>query len=328
MNTLKKIASFSDLHGESSALRNAISLAKKVADTDIEALITGESGTGKELFAEAIHANSSRRDKPLVVINCGALPDTLLEAELFGYEKGAFTGAQFRREGQLKYADNGTLVLDEIADMSPSMQVKVLRAIEQKEFTPLGRNGSVSSDFRLICATNKDLRKCVEDGTFREDLYYRIRVVQINLPPLRARREDIPLLANHFVDRSSVEYSCEPKKLTSEAMQVLLRYSWPGNIRELENVIKQMVVVSDGPVISPTDLPEEITHQIETCNPCSDTNEILSKQIERFIKKGATKRDLDNLTIRAALRICKGNKTQAAKLLVIGRSTVSRRGRS
>jgi len=236
-------------------MKKVLELAEHVAKTDATVLIRGESGTGKELIARAIHANSRRRYAPIIAVNCGGLPETLLETELFGHEKGAFTGAQYRRKGRLEMADGGTLFLDEVGSISLKTQVDLLRVLENKEFTRVGGSKHVKVDFRVICATNEDLEQAVADGRFREDFFYRINVFLIEAPPLRARRSDIPLLANHFLVRFARQMDKRITQISPEAMAVLEEYDWPGNVRELSNAIERAMVVGKGKSIQPEDLP-------------------------------------------------------------------------
>jgi len=236
-------------------MEDLINMAGRVASSRTTILLQGESGTGKELFARLIHKTSARSEKPMIVVNCGALPETLLESELFGYEKGAFTGAATRRIGRFEEADGGTLFLDEIGELSPSVQVKLLRFLQEREFQRLGGNRTIQSDARIISATNRDLENKVAEGTFREDLFYRLNVVVMNIPPLREKKEDIPLLIKHFISRFSAENSKKIEGLSSEAMDILLKYDYPGNIRELENIIERAVVIARHSVISVDDLP-------------------------------------------------------------------------
>ena len=247
--------------GASKGLRNVLDTVKKVSKTDATVLITGESGTGKELIAKAIHKNSSRRNGPLVVINCGAIPGELLESELFGHEKGAFTGAHRSRIGRFEIADQGTIFLDEIGDMSPDLQVKLLRAIQERRFERVGGTVTIQVDIRVISATNKDLPAAIAQGTFREDLFYRLNVIPIQILPLRERKEDIFPLTDHFQNHLIQRMKGYQVKVFSEsAKQALLAYNWPGNIRELENLIERVSVLVDNQIIELEDLPEYITH--------------------------------------------------------------------
>ncbi len=253
---LKKTYSIHGIVGTSDAVLNLIEVIKKVADTDTTVLLTGESGTGKSLIAKAIHFMSPRKDKAFVTINCAAIPETLLEAELFGYEKGAFTGASVSKKGKFEIADGGTIFLDEIGDMPLSLQAKILRVIQDKELERLGSEKVVKVDVRIIAATNRDLQTLVREGKFREDLYYRLNVVPIHIPPLRERREDIPLLLEHFLEHFNSKYR-RKVRIAPEAVQVLMEYEWPGNVRELENTVERLVVMHEG-IIKDVDLPPHI----------------------------------------------------------------------
>jgi len=253
--TLDDLVAVDTIIGDSPPMRKVLELVRHVADTDATVLIRGESGTGKELIARAIHANSPRRYFPIVPVNCGALPETLLESELFGHEKGAFTGAQYRRKGKIEMADGGTLFLDEVGAVSPRMQVDLLRALESKEITRIGGSRPFKVDFRVICATNEDLEKAVEESRFREDFYYRINVFTIEAPPLRTRRSDIPLLAEHFRDRFARQMDKRITGISPEAMKRLREHDWPGNVRELANAVERAMVVGRPPEIRPDDLP-------------------------------------------------------------------------
>ncbi len=255
---MSELSGVDEIVGESPQMKKVVDLAKTVAQTDTTVMIRGESGTGKELVARTIHANSSRKYFPIITVNCGAVPETLLESELFGHEKGAFTGAQYRRKGRFEMADGGTIFLDEIGTISQKMQVQLLRVIETKQFTRVGGNDSISSDFRILCATNRDLEAAVAEGSFREDLYYRLNVFTIYVPPLRERRVDIPPLINHFVKKYAMSMGKPVLDVDSEAMDLLIRNRWPGNIRELENVIERAMVLAQPPAIKPTDLPFQL----------------------------------------------------------------------
>jgi DNA-binding NtrC family response regulator len=247
--------------GESLQMRKVLELVKSVAGTDTTVLIRGESGTGKELIAQAIHVNSGRRYFPIVPVNCGALPESLLESELFGHEKGAFTGAHYRRKGKLEMADGGTLFLDEVGTISLRTQVDLLRVLESKEFARLGGSRPIKVDFRVVCATNQNLERLVEDGLFREDLYFRLNVITIQLPPLRERREDIPSLVDHFLEKYSMQMNRPFRELDPSAMDMLVRYDWPGNVRELANAIERALVVGKPPIVRVEDLPHRLTQQ-------------------------------------------------------------------
>ncbi len=247
-----------NLVGKSPGMEKVYGIIAKVARTGSTVLITGESGTGKELIARAIHENSDRVDGPLVVINCGAIPGELLESELFGHEKGAFTGAHKARMGRFEMADGGTVFLDEIGDMSPDLQVKLLRAIQEQVFERVGSTRSIKVDLRIISATNKDLPLSIEKGEFREDLFYRLNVIPVIVPPLRERKSDIPLLVEHFLGKLAVRMNLDRKTVSEEALALLSEYDWPGNIRELENMMERLSVLVDDEIITPADLPDHI----------------------------------------------------------------------
>jgi DNA-binding NtrC family response regulator len=245
--------------GASPAMRHVLELVQNVAQSDSTVMITGESGTGKEVVARAIHAASPRRLNPMVVVNCGALPEGILESELFGHEAGSFTGARARHKGKFEAAEGGTVFLDEIGDVSPKVQVELLRVLDEKAVTRLGGTSPVAVDFRTICATNRDLQQAVRDGGFREDLYWRLNVVQIHIPPLRERPEDVPVLAEHFLARFAQSMSRRPMRFSPEAMDALAAYAWPGNVRELQNAIERAVVIGRGEVVRAADLPLRVT---------------------------------------------------------------------
>jgi DNA-binding NtrC family response regulator len=249
--------SFSEIIGTSESLQQVFRLVEKIAATNTNILVYGESGTGKELVARAIHHNSPRADRPFVAINCGALPETLLESELFGHTKGAFTGATTARAGLFRSAEGGTVFLDEIGEISQALQVRLLRAVQEHEVTPLGSSAPARFDARIICATNRDLEREVTEGRFREDLFYRLNVIEVHLPPLRERREDIPLLARHFVKRTAREQAQVEKSIDPTAMTALINYNWPGNVRELQNAIERAFTLS-GAVVDADSLPPRI----------------------------------------------------------------------
>jgi Nif-specific regulatory protein len=244
--------------GQSDALRKVLDLCNRVARSNATVLLLGETGTGKELIAKAIHNASPRADKPCVDINCAALPETLLESELFGHEAGSFTGAIARKLGRFELADGGSLFLDEIGDLSPAIQIKLLRVLQEREFVRVGGTKTVACDVRIIAATNRDLQQAMKEGSFREDLYYRLNVFPINLPPLRQRREDIPLLAEHFIKRASLDLNMPKPTASDQAVALMASYHWPGNIRELQNVIERAVLMADGKTIEATHLPREV----------------------------------------------------------------------
>ena len=289
--------------GESPKMHHVMDMLRTVAETDSTVVIRGESGTGKELIARAIHAQSRRRFFPIVAVNCGSIPETLLESELFGHEKGAFTGAQYRRKGKIELAHGGTLFLDEIGDISPKMQIDLLRVLETKRFNRLGGDQEVTSDFRLVCATNKDLEKLVEERAFREDLYYRINVFTVQLPPLRERTGDILPLARHFVQKYARAMAKPPLEISPEAEAVMLAYRWPGNVRELENAVERAMVIGKGPTIQRGDLPLALDGEVQ--DPSDRSLAALEKEhIERVLAQHD------------------GNVTQSAQVLGIDRATL------
>lgn len=294
--------------GDSPAMQTLLNNIALVAPSDATVLIHGESGTGKELVARALHASSARRDKALVTLNCGALNESLLESEMFGHEKGAFTGADKRREGRFVEADGGTLFLDEIGDISPLMQVRLLRAIQEREVQRVGSNQTISVDVRLIAATHRDLAEEVSAGRFRQDLYYRLNVVTIDMPPLRQRHEDIPQLAHYFLQRYAERNRKTVQGFTPQAMDLLIHYAWPGNIRELENAVERAVVLLTGDYISERELPLAI---IGASIPASSTEEGIQPLVE-----------VEKEVIQAALEKTGGNKTEAARQLGITRKTL------
>jgi two-component system NtrC family response regulator len=275
---LQQRFSFGSIVGQSRAMRKVYGLIEKVAQTRATVLITGESGTGKELIARSIHFNSPRRDKPFVSVSCSALPESLLESELFGHERGAFTGAYTLRKGRFELADGGTLFLDEVGEMSPALQVKLLRVLQEMDFERVGGTRTIRVDARVVAATNRDLKRDVEKGRFREDLYYRLRVVQIEIPPLRERRDDIPLLVHHFLDKAAEANGVKVKRVGEEAFNLLYQYEWAGNVRELENVIERAVILCSGEEIGPDDLPDEIRHGPRGLQPAETAREAAAEE--------------------------------------------------
>jgi DNA-binding NtrC family response regulator len=290
-----------DLIGSSESMKTVLKSIESVAQSNSSVVITGESGTGKELVAKAIHSNSPRKFFPLVSVHCGALTESLLESELFGHEKGAFTGAMYNRKGRFEMADNGTIFLDEIATISTKMQIDLLRVLETKKFMRVGGNKEISSDFRVICATNRDLMSMVEKGTFREDLYYRLNVVNINIPPLRERLEDVPLLVDYFIRKYCLAMNKAPLAIDSSALKRLEDFSYPGNVRELENMIERAIVVGNGKRITLKDLPLEKT--------------IMSSSVESLD-------DLEKNHILQILNKYAWNISRAAKALQVDRVTL------
>jgi DNA-binding NtrC family response regulator len=302
---------FDNIIGRSEPMQEIFSTIERVAPTRATVLLAGESGVGKDLIARAIHYHSPRRDRPLVKINCTALPENLMESELFGYEKGAFTGAQTSKPGKFEHADTGTVFLDEIGDVPAPIQVKLLRILQEREFERLGSNVTRHIDVRVIAATNQDLRAALEQGTFREDLYYRLNVVPMNIPPLRERKQDIPFLAEHFVRKLGPDTGGRVEGITDEAMAKLVAYHWPGNVRELENVIERSLVMCSGLTLDADDI------KVETApRPHSQNHE------PSFLPEGLTLDQYEQEIIREALKRADGNKSQAARLLGLTRNAL------
>ena len=295
-------------------MQEVLATVARVATTRSTVLICGESGVGKDLVARAIHQNSPRRDGPFLKINCSAIPENLLESELFGYEKGAFTGATASKPGKFELADRGTIFLDEIGDVIPSVQVKLLRVLQEREFERLGGTKTIKVDVRVVAATNQDLRAALEQGTFREDLYYRLNVVPVNIPALRERKEDIPALVNHFLAHFAKESGKAIRGITPAALRLLEAYHWPGNVRELENVIERAIVLATGDVIDVTDLRLE--------PPPSRAEAAPGDVAQPFLPEGMTLDRYEEELIREAMRRTGGNKSQAARLLGLTRNTL------
>ena len=300
-----------DIISQSHKMQNIFAILPNIAESNTTVLIEGESGTGKELFARAIHNIGFRKDKPFVAVNCGALPDTLLESELFGYKAGAFTDAKKDKPGRFALAEGGTILLDEIGDVSAAVQVKLLRVLQDKTYEPVGGVSSVKADVRIITATNKKLDQLVKDGKFREDLYYRINVMKLELPPLRDRKEDVTLLIDHFINRFNRLHNKNICCVTNEVTAVLLAYDYPGNVRELENIIEHCFVLCEGEIIEAKHLPASF-------RPDLKTDKIESSQ-------PATIKQMEIILITQALRRNKGNKTATAKELGIDKSTLFRK---
>ncbi|NCG55608.1 MAG: response regulator [Proteobacteria bacterium] len=303
---------FEGIIGSSHAMHAIVQKLKQVATTDASILILGESGTGKELIAKAIHANSRRKGNVFVPLNCAALGEGVLESELFGHERGAFTGASSLRKGRFEHADGGTLFLDEVGDIPTTVQVKLLRVLEEREVVRMGSNDAVPTDVRLICATHRDLRQRIEEEKFREDLFYRINVVTIEIPPLRDRSVDIPLLVHHFLDEYSRVHDKSIEGISREALRVLIAYSWPGNVRELKNAIENMVVTCLGTVLELEDLPGHIRPQSSSIGVGS-------------FPVGTTIQELERELIRNTLEMVEGNRRKAAEALGIGERTLYRK---
>ena len=307
---------YSHLIGEHPLIQKITQLVRKVATTDATILIMGESGTGKELIARAIHALSTRVDRPFIPVNCGAIPAELLESEMFGHERGAFTGAIGQRAGMFQLANGGTIFLDEVGEMSATLQVKLLRVLQDREIRPVGADRVFKVDVRVLAASNKDLAAEVEEGNFREDLFYRLQVIPIVMPPLRERRSDIPLLTSHFLEKHNRKRSGRPARIVEEAMVHLWEYDWPGNVRELENLLERLVILSEDGVIGVEHLPPSIRSFIsEKKIPRPTLGEEgldLNTAVEEF----------ENRLIEEALRRTKGNKQAAARLLGLKRTTL------
>ena len=315
------------LVGQSPAMRAIYEMVARVADSPSTVLITGESGTGKELIAKALHRGSSRRDKPLIKVNCAAIPKDLVESELFGYERGAFTGAVGSKPGRFELADGGTLFLDEIGEVPVEMQVKLLRALQESEFERVGGIKTLRVDVRLIAATNRDLKALIADGRFREDLFYRLAVVPIALPPLRERREDIPLLVRHFIEKYDQRLGKRVEGIEDEALQLLCGYAWPGNIRELENLMERSVLFADGTLIQANALPDSLRERgpqppvpIAAMGPLGAIAAPSGASMKEIVRQAQA--ELERELITRALEETGGNVTRAAKRLQISRKSL------
>lgn len=314
------IAEIIGLVGRSQEIQAVLSKIRKIATSDSTVLITGESGTGKELIARAIHCFSKRSEGPMITLNCGAIPGELLESELFGHEKGSFTGAHKSRMGRFEMAGGGTIFLDEIGDMNPMLQVKLLRAIQEQTFERVGGEKPISVDIRIISATNKNLKKAVEDGSFREDLFYRLNVIPLHIPPLRERSGDIKILCEHFLDRFSHRMEEPVKKLSDKTLEYLEAYSWPGNVRELENLMERLSVMAENDTIDASDLPENIAH-----TPAGKTPALKSGDSFEFDDKEGFNDAVDNFQRHLIINALKKTgwvKAKAAELLKINRTTL------
>ncbi len=311
IETLKKRQGYQKIIGKSAPVVRMMQIIEQVAASKASVLVTGESGTGKELVADALHKLSPRSSGPLVKVNCASLSPTLLESELFGHEKGAFTGAVSQKKGRFELADGGTIFLDEIGEIDLSTQVKILRVLQERCFERVGGEETISVDVRVVAATNRNLEEEIKKGSFREDLYYRLNVVHIEVPPLRERREDIPLLIADFLETFNKEDGRQVEGFTSAARKAMLAYSWPGNIRELRNTVESCVVLSRGHEIDVDDLPPQITSQ--------------TGDEEIKIKVGTTLDEAERILILTTIDHCKGNKTRAAEVLGIGRKTLHRK---
>jgi transcriptional regulator with GAF, ATPase, and Fis domain len=303
--------------GQSDEIKHIFSTIEKVAGSDSTILITGETGTGKGVIARAIHLNSNRADRPFVAINCGALPENLLESELFGHTKGAFTGAFTSKDGKFEQANSGTIFLDEIGDMSPDLQVKILRVLEENEFEKVGGNRTISVNIRVIAATHRDLEERVEQGLFREDLFYRLFVIPLHLPPLRERRSDIHLLARHFHEAFNTRNNLAIKGFTEDALNLLYAYAWPGNIRELKNLVERLVVLKQEGWLTPADLPSKIrgSQPLTVTPPAKEIT-------EEGIPLATAVTEYEKALILQSLEKTKWVKNKAAKLLHLNRTTL------
>lgn len=314
---LYKRFGFANIIGTSEAITQVFELIQKVADTDSTVLLLGESGTGKELIARAIHYNSPRRQGPLVPVNCAAIPQELLESELFGHERGAFTHAVKTRIGRFEQANGGTIFLDEIAEMSPALQVKLLRVLQDRCFERIGGIKSIKVDIRIIAATNQNLEELARQGKFREDLYYRLNVIPVRVPPLRERRGDIPLLANHFLQEFSKKKKRRVLRLSPQALELLVRYPWPGNVRELENLMERLVILTEKDVVEPEDLPARIRNAY-TLAPGSESLDFP----EEGVNLPEAVQNFERRLILAALEKANWVRSRAAQLLHLNRTTL------
>ena len=312
---LDKRFGFEGIHGHSPAMQAVFDVLRQVSETHATVLILGESGTGKELVARAIHLNSPRRDRHFVAVNCAALSEGLIESELFGHVKGAFTGAIATKEGRIVYADGGTLFLDEVGDMPLETQAKLLRVLESREVTPVGGNSARPVDIRLLAATNRDLHAMVKESTFREDLLYRLQVVTLALPPLRERVGDVPILIDHFIRELADEHGRAVRGITPEARAVLVRYPWPGNVRELRNVIENMVLLAQSDVLDVGDVPEQVKGHSTSGGGSPGGFDLAGRSLS----------EMERALIQANLELVGGNRQKAAKILGIGERTLYRK---
>ena len=307
---------FQDIIGQSVKMKEIFTLVEKVADSDSTIIINGESGTGKGLIARAIHNNSDRKDKPFITINCGAIPENLLESELFGHVRGAFTGATSSKPGKFELANRGSVFLDEIGDMSANLQVKILRVLEEREFEQVGGSKTITADVRIIAATHRDLEKLVQEGSFREDLFYRLNVIPIEIPSLRERKPDIPLLVSHFLKGFNLKNGRSVQGVTNDAMIIIKEHSWPGNVRELKNMVERLVVLKGEGDIDPLDLPEKLRRK-------GGHSELPSMEIsEDGINLNTAVTDFEKALILESLQKTNWVKNQAAKLLRLNRTTL------
>jgi DNA-binding NtrC family response regulator len=310
---------FENLVGTSGKMQEIYKLIGKVADTETTILVQGESGTGKELVARALHYNSSRQRHPFIAINCSALPDSLLEAELFGHKKGAVAGAVADKAGLFEEANNGTLFIDEVNSMSPQLQTKLLRVLREREIRRVGDTKNVPVNVRVIAASNESLRAAVRAGNFREDLFYRLAVIPIELPPLRERLEDVPLLVNHFLQKYSTQAQLGPQKIDPKAMERLIRYTWPGNVRELENAIERACALSENDAIKTVDLPPHVLHDSETLETRTEPEWQIGQRLDLFV------RNQERRYIAMTLKFNQGSREKTASMLGISIATLYRK---
>ena len=336
-NKHASIDSANNIIGKADSMQDVFKAIGKISKTDITVLIRGESGTGKELIAQSVHENSPRSNKPFIAINVAAIPHELLESELFGHEKGSFTGAQSQRIGRFEQALGGTLFLDEIGDMHPELQTRLLRVLSSHEFYRVGGQKPIKSDVRIIAATNQNIEKLIQTGKFREDLYHRLNVFRIELPPLRMRKEDISDLVDYFLTKSASELNTDKKTIDDNASEVLNKYDWPGNIRQLENICRYMTVMAPSSVITSDDLPDEINgSHISISNSADDKfdtgiswEQNLSSHIKQVVSEtndlSVFSRELEKLLLKEALSACNGKRIDAAKVLGLGRNTITRK---
>jgi len=308
----ERASRFENIVGHSKKMVELFELATQVAQRDSTVLVVGESGTGKELLAKGIHLNSPRRRGPFQVVNCGAIPETLIESELFGHKKGSFTGAVADRIGKFEAANHGTIFLDEVSELKPELQVRMLRVLQEHEVDKIGQTEPVKVDVRIVAATNRNLSKMIEDGSFREDLYYRLTVVTLRVPPLRERRDDVPLLVEHFIEQFCSRYGLPLRRLRPEVLEMLVNYNWPGNIRELENVIESMVVLSKGEELTADYLPENITQQRSR----------VARIYLDIPDEGVSLEEVERELLVKALEKAEWNQSKAARLLNITRKTL------
>ncbi len=328
----------SKIVGKAGSMQEVFKAIGKISKTDITVLIRGESGTGKELIAQSVHTNSSRNNKPFIAINVAAIPHELLESELFGHEKGSFTGAQSQRIGRFEQALGGTLFLDEIGDMHPELQTRLLRVLSSHEFYRVGGQKPIKSDVRIIAATNQNIEQLIKTGKFREDLYHRLNVFRIELPPLRKRKEDIPMLVKHFLSKSAAEIKGDEKGIDKNAMKILNDYDWPGNIRQLENTCRYITVMAPSASITADDIPDEIKNDNQSnvsdainvnMGDTPSWEESLSSHIKNVLSDvndlTPLSKELEKLLLQEALKASKGRKIDAAKILGLGRNTITRK---